>query len=82
MNEEFERLSGRHSRHPGMRRPGDERKHREALNLPADGKLERSQINAAFRKLAQKAHPDAGGSHEQFVRITKARSALLETINR
>lgn len=82
MDEEFARLSGRQSRHHGMRQPGDERKHREALNLPADGKLDRSQVNAAFRKLAQKAHPDAGGSHEQFVRITKARSALLETINR
>ena len=82
MNEEFARLSGRHSRHPAMRQPADERAHREALNLPADGKLDRRQVNAAFRKLAQKAHPDAGGSHEQFVRITKARAALLETINR
>jgi len=54
--------------------------HRETLKLPFDGKLEPRQINAAFRRLAQKAHPDVGGSHEEFVRITEARNALLEYI--
>jgi hypothetical protein len=58
----------------------DEKQHREALNLPIEGKLEPSQIKIAFRKLAQKAHPDAGGSHEQFVRITEARNVLLECV--
>jgi hypothetical protein len=80
MNEEFARFSGRQSRNHGQRHPLDERAHREALNLPASGKLERRQVTAAFRRLAQKAHPDVGGSHEQFVRITKARAVLLETI--
>lgn len=55
----------------------DERQHRVALNLPIDGALEPSQVKAAFRRLAQRAHPDVGGSHEQFVRITKARNALM-----
>ncbi|WP_079434399.1 molecular chaperone DnaJ [Zoogloea sp. LCSB751] len=82
MNEEFARFSGRHGRNHGQRHPVDEREHRAVLNLPAEGTLEPSQVNAAFRKLAQKAHPDVGGSHEQFVRITKARSVLLESINR
>jgi hypothetical protein len=81
MNEEFARFSGRQSRYHGKRHPLDEREHREALNLPANGKLERRQVNVAFRRLAQKAHPDVGGSHEQFVRITKARTVLLETIS-
>lgn len=79
-NEEYARFSSRQNRHHGRRQPLDEREHREALNLPADGKLERRQVNTAFRRLAQKAHPDVGGSHEQFVRITKARNVLLETI--
>lgn len=79
MNEEYARFAGRQNRHHGRRQPQDEREHREALNLPASGKLERRQVNAAFRRLAQKAHPDVGGSHEQFVRITKARAVLLET---
>lgn len=81
LNEEFARFSGRQSRSHGKRQPLDEREHRELLNLPADGRLERREVNAAFRRLAQKAHPDTGGSHEQFVRITKARAALLETIS-
>ncbi|MCP5419927.1 MAG: J domain-containing protein [Gammaproteobacteria bacterium] len=81
MNEEFTRYSHRHARFQERRPPMvDERAHREALNLPVSGALERSQVNAAFRRLAQKAHPDVGGSHEQFVRITRARDVLLETI--
>lgn len=56
----------------------DDRPHRETLNLPMDGKLEPAQIKAAFRRLAQKMHPDVGGSHEQFIRITQARDVLLE----
>jgi hypothetical protein len=59
----------------------DERQHRETLNLPVDGKLELSQVKTAYRRLAQKVHPDVGGSHEQFLRITEARNALLECIS-
>ena len=81
MNEEFARFSSRPGRHQAKLHPADEREHRAVLNLPASGKLERRQVNAAFRRLAQKAHPDVGGSHEQFVRITKARTVLLETIS-
>lgn len=58
--------------------PFDERQHRETLKLPTDGALEPHQIKKAYRRLAQKAHPDVGGSHEQFLRITEARNALLE----
>lgn len=81
MNEEFARFAGRQRGPDSGRPPVDQRPHREVLGLPADGKLERRQINAAFRRLAQKAHPDTGGNHEQFVRITKAREALLDTIS-
>lgn len=65
-------------RHRGPGHGGDERQHRQTLNLPAEGALKASQIKAAFRRLAQKAHPDTGGSHEAFVRLTEARNALLE----
>ncbi len=81
MNEEFARFFGDHSGYQDNRKPFEERQHREALNLPVDGKLEPSQIKAAFRRLAQKVHPDVGGSNEQFVRITEARNALLEYIS-
>jgi hypothetical protein len=55
--------------------------YREALKLPLDGALDPAQIKKAFRRLAQKAHPDVGGSQELFVRITEARNALLELIS-
>lgn len=55
-----------------------EEQHRETLNLPMDGALTPSEINAAFRRLAKTAHPDAGGSAEEYRRIAEARDALLE----
>ncbi|MEP9356802.1 J domain-containing protein [Xanthobacter sp. KR7-65] len=58
--------------------PDDDRPHRETLELPLDGALEPIQINAAFRRLAKTAHPDAGGSDADYRRIAEARDALLE----
>ncbi|WP_317929810.1 DnaJ domain-containing protein [Halioxenophilus sp. WMMB6] len=58
----------------------NEGRHRKLLNLPAEGELKAKQIKAAFRRLAQKAHPDQGGDHEQFVQITQARDALLAIV--
>ncbi|MBA54274.1 MAG: molecular chaperone DnaJ [Pseudomonadales bacterium] len=55
-----------------------DKRHRELLNLPVEGELKVTQIKVAYRRLAQKAHPDAGGEHELFVQITEARDALLE----
>ncbi len=57
---------------------GDDKEHREVLNLPMEGTLEPSEISAAFRRQAKTAHPDAGGSNEHYRRITEARDALLE----
>lgn len=60
--------------------PDDTRAHREALDLPGEGPLEPSEINAAFRRLAKIAHPDAGGSDAHYRRIAEARDMLLELI--
>ncbi len=57
-----------------------EKEYRASLNLPADGELKPSEIKAAFRRRAQKTHPDVGGSHEVFIQITEARDALLAAI--
>lgn len=65
-------------RRRAMRLQLDEREYRAVLDLPTEGVLAASEINAAFRRLAKKAHPDGGGSHELFIRITEARDALLE----
>ncbi|HUI19996.1 MAG TPA: J domain-containing protein [Methylocella sp.] len=56
----------------------DDQEYREVLNLPLEGALKPPEINAAFRRLAKIAHPDAGGSNEHYRRITEARDALLE----
>ena len=56
----------------------DENRHRETLDLPGEGALTASQINAAFRQLAKTSHPDAGGSDEIYIRLTEARDALLK----
>ena len=79
--EELARSNARKRGQASRRQPCDERAHRETLCLPIDGALEVSQIKAAYRRLAKEAHPDVGGSHEQFVRITEARDALLEIIS-
>ncbi len=55
----------------------DEAMHRETLELPVEGRLAIVQINAAFRRLAKAAHPDAGGSSERYHRIVEARESLL-----
>lgn len=79
MEEAFARYNRRrNAHHDNLFDLADERRHRETLNLPAEGRLEAAQIKKAFRRLAQKAHPDSGGSHEQFLRISQARNALLE----
>lgn len=56
----------------------DDLEHRATLDLPAEGRLEPSQINAAFRRMAKRAHPDAGGSAADYRRISEARDALLD----
>jgi hypothetical protein len=81
MNEAFARFFGDQGTHRDQRRTVDERQHRETLHLPVEGALEPTQIKAAFRRLAQKMHPDVGGSNEQFIRISEARNALLECIS-
>lgn len=81
MFEDFSWFNERRRSRPNSFRQFDEKQHRELLNLPPEGALESSQIKAAFRQLAKKAHPDVGGSHEHFVQITEARDALLEFIS-
>jgi len=80
-HEEFARFNQGWNARPTRGRQLDERQHRATLNLPIDGTLEPAQVKAAFRRLAQKAHPDVGGTHEQFLRITEARNALIERIS-
>lgn len=60
----------------------DDLAHRETLALPMNGALDAAKINAAFRRLAKRAHPDAGGSNEDYRRVAEARDALLDQLAR
>ena len=75
--EELARANKRKQRYGSSMQQSNEQEQRKLLELPADGTLEPSQIKAAYRQLAKKAHPDVGGSHEHFLLITEARDALL-----
>lgn len=55
----------------------DHEEARGVLGLRQDGKLSLTEINAAFRRLAKTAHPDAGGSSDAYRRISEARDLLL-----
>ncbi len=79
--EDLSRFNRQKSRRPSQFKQFDEKQHRELLELPSSGLLKSSQIKAAYRRVAKKAHPDVGGSHERFVQITEARNALLEFIS-
>jgi len=54
-----------------------QKEYRQLLCLPLEGVLENIQIKEAFKKLAKTAHPDVGGTHEMFVKISQARDALM-----
>ncbi len=54
----------------------DER-YREMLGLPLDGRLAATEIHQAFRRIAKRMHPDAGGDARAFLALSAARDALM-----
>jgi hypothetical protein len=56
----------------------NDKEDRKLLCLPLEGVLKVSQIKTAYRKVSKKVHPDLGGSHEEFLRLTLARDTLLK----
>lgn len=52
-----------------------------AIVLGVSPSATRDQINEAYRELARKAHPDAGGSHYEMSRLNVARAAALEAVS-
>jgi hypothetical protein len=51
---------------------------REVLGL--SGRPNRELVDAAYRRHAARAHPDAGGSHEQMVEVNRAREEALREL--
>lgn len=54
----------------------------EALGLEEEVALTEETLKAAYKKAALKAHPDKGGSEEQFEAITRAYAYLTEILRR
>ena len=66
---------GRRSAQPKSLTP--EERSRRLLGLPLDRRLSESEIHRAYKLLAKRTHPDAGGSEEAFLRISAAQETLI-----
>ena len=55
-----------------------EERSRRLLGLPLDRRLSENEIHRAYKLLAKRTHPDAGGSEEAFLRISAAHEALMK----
>ncbi|MGQ0684239.1 hypothetical protein [Bradyrhizobium sp.] len=55
----------------------EDERYRAMLGLPLDGRLAASEIHQAFRRLAKRMHPDAGGDAPAFLALSAARDALM-----
>jgi len=67
---------GRRSALPKTLSP--EERSRQLLGLPLDRRLSENEIHRAYKLLAKRTHPDAGGSEEAFLRISTAHEALMK----
>ncbi|EFO33961.1 heat shock protein DnaJ domain-containing protein [Roseibium sp. TrichSKD4] len=52
-----------------------------ALNIGPGTTPDKSIIEEAYRQLAKKHHPDAGGSDERMAELNRARTEALEAVN-
>jgi len=55
-----------------------EERFRELLGLPLGRRLSEGEIHRAYKLLAKRAHPDAGGNAEAFLELSAAHEALLQ----
>jgi len=52
--------------------------YRQKLGLPFGPRLSRAEIHRAWKDVAKRAHPDAGGSAREFQELSAARDALMK----
>ena len=55
-----------------------EAEYHQLLALPVAGALLQSEIEQAFKIAATRAHPDVGGSGEEFKQLAAAKDVLIE----
>jgi hypothetical protein len=58
--------------------PTPAERYRQILGLPLDRRLSRVEIHKAYKRVAKRAHPDAGGSAREFLELSAAREALMK----
>ena len=61
-----------------LKSPTPEERYRQMLGLPLGGRLSNTEIHRAYKHLAKRAHPDAGGNVKAFLEISAARDALMQ----
>jgi DnaJ-like protein len=54
-----------------------EERSRELLGLPFGRRLSEGEIHRAYKLLAKRVHPDAGGDAEAFLELSAAHEALM-----
>ena len=55
-----------------------EERYRELLELPLGRRLSGAEIHRAWKRAAKRAHPDTGGSAQQFLEMSTARDVLMK----
>ena len=58
--------------------PTPEECYRQLLGLPLGRRLSGVEIHRAYKRVAKRAHPDAGGSAREFLELSAARDALMK----
>jgi hypothetical protein len=62
----------------GPQLPTSEQRYRQMLGLPLGRPLSGAEIHRAYKRVAKRAHPDAGGSAGEFLELTAARDVLMK----
>jgi hypothetical protein len=65
-------------RQTAARLPTPEECYRHLLGLPLGRRLSGAEIHRAYKRVAKRAHPDAGGSAREFLELSAARDALMK----
>jgi hypothetical protein len=65
-------------REASVKLPTLEERYRQLLELPLDRRLSAAEIHRAYKHVAKRAHPDAGGSAEEFLELAAAQEALMK----
>jgi hypothetical protein len=53
-------------------------RYRQMLGLPLGRRLSGPEIHQAYKRLAKRVHPDAGGNARDFLELSAARDALMK----